>query len=82
MTEQQIKSILKAIGVGSSIILGVLIVAAIFLMYKNYLETKKLKLQIIFLQKTIDTPGAVAKPNPMDEGYYSNYKSKYVKQVK
>lgn len=69
MNDKQIKDVLTAIGISSSVILIIFVVIGISMFYKNYLETRKLKLQIAFLQKTLATPGAVAQANPMESNY-------------
>lgn len=76
MTEKQIKDVLTAIGISSSVVILVIMIGAAFMFYKNYLETQKLKLQISFLQKTLAAPGQVAQANPM-EGSYKNSNSNY-----
>ena len=47
------KNELKAIGISASIMGAVLIVAAGFYMYRNFLETQKLTLEIKQLKKDI-----------------------------
>jgi hypothetical protein len=49
MNEQQIKNILKQVGLPLAIITLFFILAVIFYLYRNYLEAKKLNLEIIKL---------------------------------
>ncbi len=69
MSPEQIKNLLRTIGISSGIILIVLIIGAAFLFYRNYLETERIKLQILLLQKSLNDPNGIVKPSPMDNGY-------------
>jgi hypothetical protein len=49
------KNDLKAIGISASIMGVVLVVAAGFYMYRNFLETQKLRLEIKQIKKDLGT---------------------------
>lgn len=46
MNPDALQKALKAIGISSGIALGIVAIGAGFIMYKNFLESKKIKLEI------------------------------------
>lgn len=52
LSPDQIKQVLKAFGIGGSVLIAGILVVSGFVIYKNYLETTNLKLQIA--QRKID----------------------------
>lgn len=51
--------ILEKIGITANILVGLLAVWLLFSLYKNYLETKKIKLEIVMLLKKINSPNKI-----------------------
>lgn len=69
MDQQQIKDLLRAIGISSGIVIFVLIIGAVFLFYRNFLEAEKLKLEITLLQKEVLNPGSTSMGPSNDDSY-------------
>jgi hypothetical protein len=53
MNEKQAEQLLKTIGISSGIVVAIFIIVTISLMYKNYLEIQKLRLQITALKGNV-----------------------------
>ncbi len=56
MSEETIKSILKTVHVSGIAVTGILAVGLGFIVYKNYFEVKKLKLDIARLNQLLAAP--------------------------
>lgn len=53
MNDQQIKSIVRVLGVSASVVTGILVAGFGLYVYRNYVELKKSKLQIKILEREL-----------------------------
>jgi hypothetical protein len=60
MNEQQIKSLVKILGISASVLSGVIVVGFGFYLYRNFIELEKSKLQIKVLKRDLGITPASA----------------------